>query len=436
MDTTTPDFLHANMVRLFEALSHHVAFQSELPDYEQKIAPQLLEDGSETFPQFSAIPTELRLKVWRCAFPRPRLLKLPCNPPFTLPWVMGEGDDAVIRVLTQVNHESRSETLRFYHRLLRINTYSIRYTPLWFNPTRDTLAISESDCGRDDGLARLINEWEANSPGCISNASRVVIYSDDDWRFWFEPLLVPDQEGQDQSILSHFQGMETLCIWRTDETFAIDGLDTPEMQEDFKGVLRTYFERNKAENAKYKVPHVVITDCGLPQSAVEELLLTSTSHRTATTAEKPFEGGARSLLSIAPMAQMITNISRGSHIYGRIIFVSVKGWKGWNLYWKVSAIGIEDAEYYDMGKAPVHNLVESRQQNLLMHFGRLEKLWFILDAGTTEICEEVRVSRAIRNIRATFARMKENDPERTVPKVYNHMWQKYGRRANGDLEEG
>lgn len=126
---------------------------------------QISDNGLTEFTRFSELPTELRLKIWRCMFPRGRLMDLSAvltvpkdyrfpTPPMTL----------------SVNHESRTETLRRYW-VLRQEHIDVRkshptFHQLHFNPQIDSLCIPDADFWYP-AESYLLESLQVRAPGLV-----------------------------------------------------------------------------------------------------------------------------------------------------------------------------------------------------------------------------------------------------------------------------
>jgi hypothetical protein len=104
----------------------------ELPDTCQELAVQTL---YHDFHHFSELPLELRLHIWRYAFPDPHEVPLSCGhgqPPLS-PY-----KSIFPPITSRINRESRKETWLHYHLLLPPEKPNLR---LCINPKRDNISI-------------------------------------------------------------------------------------------------------------------------------------------------------------------------------------------------------------------------------------------------------------------------------------------------------
>ena len=104
------------------------------------MAEDTLEQVScSSFPRFPELPTEIRLQVWRDTFPgdvdptkHHRIV------------IKFRGDDIITTatppLVFHINHESRSEALRYYQ-LLFDNIEGVH--PMYYNPELDTIALCQ-----------------------------------------------------------------------------------------------------------------------------------------------------------------------------------------------------------------------------------------------------------------------------------------------------
>ncbi|KAK0101132.1 hypothetical protein ONS95_012887 [Cadophora gregata] len=104
-------------------------FRLELADPDQDLSIQDVL-ASLSFPQFSDLPLELRLTIYRCMFPKARRLVfyLQKNPPVEMIYVAPRPP-----VTSKVNKEAREETLKAYHavKVARGLSRSASQTILW-----------------------------------------------------------------------------------------------------------------------------------------------------------------------------------------------------------------------------------------------------------------------------------------------------------------
>ncbi|KAH7378067.1 hypothetical protein BKA64DRAFT_714566 [Cadophora sp. MPI-SDFR-AT-0126] len=108
-------------------------FHLELADSDQGLAIQDVL-ASKTFPQFSQLPYDLRLMVYRCMFPGARRIYIYGNDPNQLRLKVSQSP-----ITSKVNSESRKETLKVYQVMNASDTYrQLSFQYLW-NPRKDIL---------------------------------------------------------------------------------------------------------------------------------------------------------------------------------------------------------------------------------------------------------------------------------------------------------
>ena len=114
---TDQDSMKDKTVAIFKLLTFE-----ELPDSDGELSTQNLVHPLTQFTWFDKLPIEIRIRIWRLCFPRPRLINL--QPRFhfysAVPnkrnikaFVMKE-KNVPQPVTLQINRESRNETLKFY----------------------------------------------------------------------------------------------------------------------------------------------------------------------------------------------------------------------------------------------------------------------------------------------------------------------------------
>jgi hypothetical protein len=93
---------------------------------------------SQDFTYFSKLPIETRLRIWRYGLPGPRILDfLPAQEDVPKRWEFlfaQRHEGAVLLTLLAVNHESRTEALKYYTIIQQPRGYSVA-----FDPERDTI---------------------------------------------------------------------------------------------------------------------------------------------------------------------------------------------------------------------------------------------------------------------------------------------------------
>lgn len=134
-----------------------------------------LSNPAPLFPQFLDLPTELRLQIWREAFPPPRIIELVDGPGRTgklraqrlvTPWITPAMPPAVLYVC----HESRAEALRYYQLAFGRNSFEPR---IYIDFARDIVCFGRG--ARGDGTVDVDGSMEdlekirnlAVTPNCL-----------------------------------------------------------------------------------------------------------------------------------------------------------------------------------------------------------------------------------------------------------------------------
>ena len=114
----------------------------ELPDPEQDLFLQH-SNGPQEFTFFPKLPLEIRLSVWRSAFPAPRHVNL--SPFLVKPsgrlFSQDSRRQTGLPITLRINHESRADTKRFFHFVPRHGKLKIhpRDGSLHFRPDVDSV---------------------------------------------------------------------------------------------------------------------------------------------------------------------------------------------------------------------------------------------------------------------------------------------------------
>ncbi|KAI2631021.1 hypothetical protein GGR54DRAFT_635624 [Hypoxylon sp. NC1633] len=104
----------------------------------------VVEDSLKTFHRFARLPTELRLKIWTCNLPGPRIVEIKCSTEQLYTSELRQGDNGAatftstssLPVNLHVCRESRFEALRRYQLLFKVPPQTGR---VYLDPLRDTL---------------------------------------------------------------------------------------------------------------------------------------------------------------------------------------------------------------------------------------------------------------------------------------------------------
>jgi hypothetical protein len=97
---------------------------------------------SQDFTYFSKLPIETRLRIWRYGLPGPRILDfLPAQEDVPKRWEFlfaQRHEGAVLLTLLAVNHESRTEALKYYTIIQQPRGYSVAFA---LNGIRSTSTV-------------------------------------------------------------------------------------------------------------------------------------------------------------------------------------------------------------------------------------------------------------------------------------------------------
>lgn len=250
-----------------EALQRLAVFTRELPDPERILFRQ--EVGQ--FILFATLPPEIRLRIWKSAFPPGRAVclnsvRIPIrtSPPFpSLP------------VTAYVNEESRTETLKHYHILPgRIESYNITiygfkgdvhrlsrqdfHGPICVNPLRDTFFLEGTAI-----FSECFLEWVKNlacSHSTILDAVDKLAIHHVHWRphmlsYFRYGCQGVDSERPRKGALQHFRRLRELQIRETG--ISSGRLSSQDIEEARKSIVQ-YFEAGKLEDPESSVPKVII----------------------------------------------------------------------------------------------------------------------------------------------------------------------------------
>jgi hypothetical protein len=249
----------------FDTRSTFALLSFELPDPDGEVFIQL-GNGLSEFTIFQELSLELRLKIWRSAFPRSRKRFLDYIPGQHYEF-LDNYDFETEKAVTQqkfdplpstlfINRESRAETLRYYCLAGYVcggNEFSPRLTnkPLCFAPTRDVARIVFESfwC---HGFATWLNHLDRQMPGGLKSIRYLEIcetrYMDDLSQIWPEDLPIagaaPDALDLFLARIFKFEGLEKVSfIFKTYYTINGSGREyTSQRLETFKKIMRDTFE--------------------------------------------------------------------------------------------------------------------------------------------------------------------------------------------------
>jgi hypothetical protein len=244
----------------FDTKSTFALLSFELPDPDQELFIQL-GNGLSVFTLFQKLPLEVRLKVWRSAFPRSRKRFLDYIPdgseydgdysPETEKAFLQHKFDPLPSTLL-INRESRAETLRFYCLASYVcggNGFSPRFTnkPLCFAPTRDVARIIFPSFWSKD-FSTWLNHLDRQMPRGLTSIRYLEIcettYMDENSQVWPMPGVGSDAFYLFLNRIFEFEGLEKASfIFKTHYT--INGFVRKYKQkrlERFKTLMREVFE--------------------------------------------------------------------------------------------------------------------------------------------------------------------------------------------------
>jgi hypothetical protein len=118
-----------------------------------------------SFPKFSDLPAELRLKIWSYALPTRRVLEIGhrSSHPFHGP---SPQDSALLSIKTKP-HDLALLSTCFESRALALKTYRIYnfhgfHSPFFFNPNRDAVLMSNPECLQDFCSGAISSQFRAS----------------------------------------------------------------------------------------------------------------------------------------------------------------------------------------------------------------------------------------------------------------------------------
>jgi hypothetical protein len=158
---------HPHLVTEQTAQECLLLFTLELPDPELELYIQLGKD-LDTFTIFPELPLELRLEIWRGAFPNPRFVHFgpSCVYRHCIDHHQLKMKDQrlPLPVTLRTNSESRTETLKCYTVVLRDEKDKL-LRPLCFDHLRDKLYMGYCDDYGDPLMLDWVEQLKAKAPG-------------------------------------------------------------------------------------------------------------------------------------------------------------------------------------------------------------------------------------------------------------------------------
>jgi hypothetical protein len=260
-------------------------FTFELPDPEIQLYIQLGKD-LDTFTLFPRLPLELRLKIWRRAFPKPRLVHIGPSCSVCYCWshdyLKAKVQHIPLLVTLRINSESRTETLKFYTVIWRDEKDNLRQ-PLYFDHTRDKLYMGYCHDSDDQQLLDWVKQLKSNALGRLEKVNNLEF--DGVWfqdRF-FKAQLMGRVSGFHNKHLAacrgemahcicssfrctpllesvmQFSGLRRLDFWlrgRDRWEDIVDDKGESGVLEEYRVLLANYFEIQKEKFDGGKVPQV------------------------------------------------------------------------------------------------------------------------------------------------------------------------------------
>jgi hypothetical protein len=260
--------------------SSPTAFLQLLPDRDIELFRQHAEKAFNHFPLFGFLPEELRIMVWRAAFPRKRTVQVELSPSFVI-----LHSHTPPPLTLHINRESRLETLKFYIPLLD----PCPRRPIYFHPSLDTVCFHRRE-GNPLGFMQSTAYLTKHSLSAISKIQSLKIpkiYYGGQLQGWIKfgtqrrslyghgNFVEPDRGG-----LRFFHGLEELVLVSDTKILGsanylgilnhpdtllalppediIFTLDTEDRIEEYVQAFRRFFEWEREECPDCKVPDIVV----------------------------------------------------------------------------------------------------------------------------------------------------------------------------------
>jgi hypothetical protein len=242
-------------------------FQHYLPDFTSDLFAQHDDNAFNQFQLFGELPEELRLMIFKAAFPLRRTVQVELSlcheilhshtpPPITL----------------RINRESRVETLKHYITLLK----PTKKRPIYFHPGLDTIYFHRCETISLSFMASTDYITRSSLPAIaqIQSLKLTDMFYGSTMKCWVlfgQPrhLLYGQGTHPDRGGLRFFCGLRELILVtaskRGDERFDLtddDGnpkrLNTTETIEECQRDFKGYFEWEKKFNSICNVPEIVV----------------------------------------------------------------------------------------------------------------------------------------------------------------------------------
>jgi hypothetical protein len=232
------------------------------------LEPASTSEGGFTF--FNLLPTEIRLKIWHCAFPSTRRIELGLSgcpfyrhPPRPNLLTISCAEPNPITLF--INKESRHETLAHY-------TLNIAILPgqyFYFDPRIDILSLVNIRPWID---GHFIKEYCCNSPYLFTSVQNLEVHEiiwTDNIPIWLRAKAYDWGNSDYGPVMQHFLGLRELVLVPAGRGFG--GPDLPHSKSFDRGdvvklckdEVKALFEREIEEGVNLKVPEIVVR---LPES--------------------------------------------------------------------------------------------------------------------------------------------------------------------------
>jgi hypothetical protein len=269
---------HPHLVSEQTARECLLLFTFELPDPGIQLYIQLGKD-LDTFPLFPKSPLELRLKIWRGAFPMPRFVNLgpPCIGPCCkiLHHEVLRDQHVPLPVTLRINSESRIETLKCYTVVLR-DQKDKRRRPLYFDHVRDKLYLGDCCFWNNQQLLDWVEWLKSKVPGRLEKVKSLEFNGVSIRRHLNEHLRDRISGSYDKHLATcrgwrdcyfthnpildcvmKFSGLRGFDFWLAGKDYWNNMVDDKDdVMEEYRVLLESYFEIHKGRFDGGKAPEV------------------------------------------------------------------------------------------------------------------------------------------------------------------------------------
>ncbi|TAQ90693.1 hypothetical protein B7494_g974 [Chlorociboria aeruginascens] len=216
------------------------------------------------FPQFSKLPMEIRLQIWRACFPPPRMIEMyPREQDFdrlNIP----QGHSVPI-ILSQVNQESRHETL-LHFKLISAGFYKNlsngAKNPIIaaVNPRTDIIVMDSLNWRYhfNTGFLKSVKKWMGEEKLFSVVSQLAVVRSESDDEPMDADFPLPNEDRTNLCILKYFTGLKKIYIYR----YSSRGhyLGQVFSAEDFRKHLLRYFKQARRKHPVYRIPEIIVSE--------------------------------------------------------------------------------------------------------------------------------------------------------------------------------